>query len=123
MARLDAGVTPGKRFPGVYQALIGIEQNRFERDEQLGAAMMAEHGRHYRRDRWLAEVLEAGEAVVMRPSTVELALWERDRPPRRVRLPFDGQVQFVEVWPDDSIVPTADPDRDRPVVEAEADAN
>jgi hypothetical protein len=49
--------------------------------------------------------LEAGETVAVEHVAVELALWERDR--ERVRLPFDRGVRFVEVSPDDQIVPVA----------------
>jgi hypothetical protein len=57
--------------------------------------------------------LEAGETVAVERVAVErvaveLALWERDR--ERVRLPFDQGVRFVEVSPDDQIIPAMDPE-------------
>jgi hypothetical protein len=54
--------------------------------------------------------LDAGAVVVVRRSLVELALWERDRPPRRVRLPFHDTVQLVAVSANDRIAPANDPD-------------
>jgi hypothetical protein len=41
--------------------------------------------------------------------SVELALWQRDRPAGRVRLPFDKEVRHVELAADDSVVAAADP--------------
>jgi hypothetical protein len=58
--------------------------------------------------RQLLDLLEAGKPVILRPAAVSLALWLRDRPRRRVRLPFDRSVRFVQVSTDDRIVPVAD---------------
>jgi hypothetical protein len=55
--------------------------------------------------------------VVVRRVTVESALWFRDRPPRRVKLPFDRAVRFVQVSPDDRIVLAADLEWDGAVAE------
>jgi hypothetical protein len=81
--------------------------------------MQAREGCHARRDPWLANALDAGAAVVVRRSLLELALWERDRPPRPVRLPFDRSVRFVQVSSDDRITPAGDldPHSDGPVAE------
>jgi hypothetical protein len=40
-------------------------------------------------------------------SRVELALWERDRSPRPMRLPFDREVRAVSVSPNDRVVAAA----------------
>lgn len=101
------GQEAGLHVPGVYQALLALERERNERDDRRVARTMAEHGHFFRRCRLFAERLEAGEAVTVARSTVESALWERDRPPRPVRLPFDREVRLVRVTPDDRIAPAA----------------
>jgi hypothetical protein len=93
----------------VYQALLDRECELNERDDRLAAAQRAAHGRCTRRDRWLGVVLEAGEPVTLSRVSVELALWQRDRPAGRVRLPFDKEVRHVEIAADDSVAAAADP--------------
>jgi hypothetical protein len=58
--------------------------------------------------RKLLDLLEAGKSVVLRRSTVQAALWDRDR--SRWRPPFDRSVRFVQVNPDDTIVSARDLD-------------
>jgi hypothetical protein len=93
---------------GAYRALLGRECDWNERADQLAAEMMAEHGYCYHRDRRLTELLEAGELVTLRRSTVESALWWLDRSQRRVLLPFDRRVKFVAVSSSDHVSPAAD---------------
>jgi len=104
------GQEAGLHVPGVYQALLDLERERNERDDRRRARPDAFPGR---RSRALSERLEAGEVVTVGRATVESALWERDRPPRPVRLPFDRAVRFVAIRADDRIVPAADAERDR----------
>jgi len=108
MPRVDAGAAAGVHVPGAYEALWQLERERNGRDDRIAAPMMAEHGFCYRRGRRLAERLEAGETVAVERKAVELALWHRDRPAQRVRLPFDRAIRFVEIAPNDRITPTAD---------------
>ena len=98
----------GLRIRGVYAALLALERDRYERSERTAARMKAEYGTFCRRNTGLlVERLEAGEAVTIGRATVESALWERDRPPRPVRLPFDRAVRFTQVRADDTVVPAA----------------
>lgn len=69
--------------------------------------MIAEHGHCFHRPTLIAERMEAGEPVLVGRATVELALWERDRPTGRVRLPLACGVRRIEVRRDDRIVPAA----------------
>jgi hypothetical protein len=86
--------------PGVYAALLAYERTRYERrggepvlvdGREIGKKVPAavdEHGKGgfiYPR-RHLLNSLEAGGSVVVGRGRVELALWERDRPPTHVRL-------------------------------------
>jgi hypothetical protein len=41
---------------------------------------------------------------------VELALWQRDRPPQRVRLGFERGVRCVRLSPDDRLTTADDPE-------------
>ncbi len=115
-------------MPDVYRALLESERERYERYGEL----VVLGGREVRvvradpndraagffcRDDRLLKLLEASRPVVVRRAAVELALWEWLRPTRRVRLPFDRAVRFVEVSPDDRIIPAADLDQDGPVAE------
>jgi len=94
--------------PGVREALLLLERDRFERSERIAARMKAEYGTFCRRNNGrLIERLEAGETVTVNRATVESALWQQDRPPSHVRLPFDREVRSVSVSPDDRIVPAA----------------
>lgn len=96
----------GLHVQGVYQALLALERERNESDDRRIARTMAEHGHCFRRSRLLAERLQAGEAVTVDRARVESALWERDRPPRPVRLPFDPAVRLVQVSSDDRVLPS-----------------
>jgi hypothetical protein len=109
-------------MPGVYEALLAHERTTYERHGgerlvidgvEVGKKVPAgvdEHGKEgfflYPARHFLNR-LEAADTVRVSRSRVELALWERDRPPRPVRLPFDREVRSVEVTPDDRIVPAA----------------
>lgn len=98
----------GLHVPGVREALLLLELDRFERSERTAARMKAEYGTFCRRNNGrLIERLDAGETVTVNRATVESALWQRDRPPRPARLPFDREVRAVRVSPDDRIVPAA----------------
>jgi hypothetical protein len=108
MPRVESSADAGLRIRGAYAALLPLERDRFERSERTAARMKAEYGTFSRRNTGgLLERLEAGEPVLVDRSRVELALWERDRPPRPVRLPFDREVRSVRVAADDRIVPAA----------------
>jgi hypothetical protein len=119
VARTDGA---GLYMQGVYAALLAHERATYERRGgepvvidgcEIGKKQPAhadEHGKegfflYPRRD--LLNRLEAAEAaseaVVVGRGKVELALWERDRPPRPVRLPFAQEVRWVGVSPDDRI--------------------
>jgi hypothetical protein len=111
------------RVPGVYQALIDDERADRDRygdrittgDGHELAVMWADpddHSAGFFRcwDDHLLCLLEAGKPVIMRKSAVALALWQRDRPPRPVKLPFERSVRFVQINPDDTIVPARDLD-------------
>jgi hypothetical protein len=101
----ESSAPSGVLIRGVYQALLDRERGLNERDDQRDR-------RGFRRDRRLAELFEAGESVVCRRSCVESAVWEcdRDQPRRWVRLSFDRNVRFVQVTPDDRIIPIVDSD-------------
>ena len=106
MPRAESSAEAGLRIRGVYAALLALERDRFERSERTAARMRAEHGTFCRRNTGgLLERLDAGDPVLVDRARVELALWERDRPPRRVRLPFDPEVRSVQVSSDNRIVP------------------
>jgi hypothetical protein len=105
MPRVESSAEAGLRVRGVYEALLALERERNERSDRRVARMMAERGHCFHRSKLLAERLEAGESVRVDRATVESALWERDRPPRPVRLPFDREVRSVNVSPDDRVVP------------------
>jgi hypothetical protein len=112
----------GLHMPGVYAALFAYARARYEsrggeplviEGIEIGKKQPAgvdEHGKEgfflYPR-RGLLNALEAGKTVDVGRGWVEIALWERDRPPNRVRLPFDREVRRVSVSPDDRIVPAA----------------
>jgi hypothetical protein len=100
-APADAGLL----VPGVYEALREREIERNERDARRAARMQAELGYHYRRNRRLGELLEAGETVVIDRSTVEELLSSEDG---RVQLPLGGSVRAVRVGPDDRVSPADD---------------
>jgi hypothetical protein len=112
MPRFEAAApAAGVRLPGAYGVLRARERARNERAERLAADMQAKYGCHARRDRRLGDALDAGAVVVVvQRSLLELALWERDRPLRRVRLPFHSTVQLVAVSANDRIEPANDPD-------------
>jgi hypothetical protein len=104
MPRVESSSDAGLRIQGVYAALLAFERDRFERSERTAARMKSEYGTFCRRNNGcLIERLDAGEMVTVDRATVELALWERDRPPNRVRLPFDREVRRVRVSPDDRL--------------------
>jgi hypothetical protein len=114
MPRVESSAEGGLRIREAYAALLALESDRFERSERTAARMKAEgDGTFYRRNSgWLVERLEASETVTVDRATVELALWERDRSPRPVRLPFDREVRSVRVSSDDQVAPAADLKRD-----------
>ena len=125
--RGSAQGAPGLRVEGVYLALLKHEHDDYHRhgeaavfDGRERRVTWADKDDHsagfFLWPRDSLDRLEAGETVVVDRGDVELALWYRDRPPKRLRLPFGRAVRRVRVSPDDRIVPTADPDRDRAVV-------
>jgi hypothetical protein len=124
MPRVDHGAAGvGLHVPGVYQALIDDERadrdrygDRITTDDDHELAVMwvdpDDHSAGFFRcwDDSLLCLLEAGKPVIVRRVTVSSALWFRDRPPAPVKLPFDRSVRFVQVNPDDRIVPAGDLD-------------
>jgi hypothetical protein len=97
-APADAGLI----VAGVYEALREQECERNERDARRAARMQAELGYHYRRNRRLGELLNAGESVVMDRAAVERLLYSDDGV---VRLPLGSGVRWVRVSPDDRVLP------------------
>ena len=109
MPRLDSAASgAGIHVPGAYVALLDYERERNERSDRIAAEMMAADGCCFHRDRGLADLLEAGQPVMVSRGSVESALWLLDRPPRRVRLPLDRAVRFVQVSRDDRVRLAAD---------------
>lgn len=108
----------GLHMPGVYAALLASERAKYERRGEPAEFDGRQHRVTWKdRDdhdqgfflwpRHLLDRLEAGDPVQVDRARVELALWERDRPPRPVRLPFDREVRSVRVSPEDRLVPAA----------------
>jgi hypothetical protein len=109
MPRIASDAAAGLLFPGAYEALLDLERERNDRDDERAARTMGTEGFRYRRGRRLAERLEAGEWVVVDRAQLGLALTERDRKREssapRPQLPFGRGVRRVRVSPDDLVLP------------------